>query len=102
MYLCKMHLHEEYLSSLSSSKIDNIYNYLSRFIFIVSDLSGFINSIKKTTCSKVNQGPQKYSGSINYISYILYRIDKAFRDSMYNHNRAYLENTFTQNIKYRV
>lgn len=79
---------EEYISSLEKK---HIYNYISRFIFIVSDLDSFINSIQKTTDSRVNQGPQKSRGNNNYISYILSRVDKSFRDSMYNHNRIYVE-----------
>lgn len=76
---------------LPSKKEEHIYNYLSRFIFIVSDLNNFENSLKNNIHMDVNQGPQKERGGGSYISYILSRIDKGFRDSMYNHNRIFLE-----------
>lgn len=70
---------------------EQIYNYLSIFIFIVSDLDNFKNSLKNTIDMGVNQGPQKDRVNGSYISQVLFQIDKGFRDSMYNHNRMYLE-----------
>lgn len=81
----------ELLEYVNNSKKDTIHNYLSRFIFIVSDLDSFISSVKENINKDVNQGPQKLRGRSSYISYILTRIDKSFRDSMYNHNRLYLD-----------
>lgn len=90
---------EEYLSEY---KRVNTYNYLSRFIFIVSDLDSFINSIAKTIGSEVNQGPQKHRGTSSYISYILISLDKAFRASMYNHNRTYVNYVWKTQDKYDI
>lgn len=88
---------KEYLPSLSK---EHIHNYLARFIFIVSDLDNFKNSLKNAIDMEVNQGPQKDRGDGNYISYILSRIDKGFRDSMYNHNRIFLEYRCSPEYKY--
>jgi hypothetical protein len=72
-------------------KGENIYNILSRFIFLVEDLDKMTYYIENKLKLKVNQGPQKFRGQCSYISHILFSIDKAFRNSMYNHNRIFLK-----------
>lgn len=90
---------EKWQDYVNSAEWYNIYNYLSRFIFIVSDLPSFVNSIEKSIGCRLNQGPQR--GNICYISYILTCIDKAFRDSMYNHNRMYVEKLYNKDYEYK-
>ena len=68
-----------------------LFNYISKFLFLVSDLDTFIKSIHDNVDIDINQGPQKDRGRINYISHTLIHLDKAFRDSLYNHNREYVE-----------
>ena len=72
-------------------KIYDIYNPLSRFIFVVSDLKDLIHTIKNEDkeLKSVNTGSQKFRGSTSYLNNILSRLDKDFRDSMYNHNLLY-------------
>lgn len=67
-----------------------LFNYISKFLFLVSDLDTFIKSIRDNIDININQGPQKYRGSINYISHTLISFDKGFRDSLYNHNRKFI------------
>ena len=40
-------------------KVESIYNYLMRFVFIVSDLNDFTDKVKKSIDGKINLGPQK-------------------------------------------
>jgi len=68
-----------------------VYKTLTRFIFVVSDLDKFIKIIREKYNIDINQGSQKYRGKNSYISYILYEIDKGFRDSMYNHHKSYVD-----------
>lgn len=70
-------------------KTHTIFNYLSRFVFLVSDLKAFLNVIKLNNNIEVNQGPQKIRGNSNLMSYTLFHIDNGFRSSMYNHNEMY-------------
>lgn len=62
-----------------------------RFIFIVSDLKDFTDQVK-TIDGEVNLGPQKERGSGSYLSDTLSNIDRGFRNSMFNHNRVYIDN----------
>lgn len=72
----------------------SIYNHTSRFIYIVSDLKGFTDDLLKINAFRdiksVNSGSQKFRGSTSYLNNILSRLDKDFRDSMYNHNLRFL------------
>nr|UYL26252.1 hypothetical protein [Cordyceps militaris] len=77
-----------------------LFNYISRFLFLVSDLDLFIKSVRDNIDVDVNQGPQKDRGSINYISHTLIHLDKAFRDSLYNHNRKYIKSEINNNYVY--
>jgi len=79
------------ISILDNLNIDYIYNNLMRFVFIVSDLKDFTDQVKKTLDHEVNLGPQKERGSASYLSYTLSNIDRGFRNSMFNHNRAYID-----------
>jgi len=82
----------------------NIYNPTSRFIYIVSDLKGFTNDLQKINDLKdiksVNPGSQKFRGSTSYLNNILSRLDKDFRDSMYNHNLRFLGNKALKKSKF--
>lgn len=81
---------EEVKGDIKELKQEQIYNYMTRFIFIVSDLDAFIESVKLLD-KDVNLGPQKDRGLGSYISDILTNIDRGFRNSMYNHNNVFLQ-----------
>jgi hypothetical protein len=68
-----------------------IFNPLSHFIFVVSDLNDLTHTIKNEyeELKSVNTGSQKFRGSTSYLNNILSRLDKDFRDSMFNHNLKY-------------
>ena len=89
--LNKGRVNEEIKKYTKALKYENVYNMLSRFIFIVGDLDKMENSLENKLKLKVNQGPQKFRGQCSYISHILFSIDKAFRESMCNHNRIHVE-----------
>ena len=66
------------------------YNYLSRFIFIVSDVRDLVNCIKTSSIYKdTNPGPIKERGGHSMIGNILYEFDRNFRYSIYNHYLLY-------------
>ena len=67
-----------------------LYNDLSRFVFIVSDVRDLINYIKKSSVyADTNPGPIKDRGGHSIIGNILYEFDRNFRYSMYNHYKLY-------------
>ena len=71
----------------------SLYNDLSRFIFIVSDVRDLINCIKKSSIyTDTNPGPVKERGGHSMIGNILYEFDSNFRNSMYNHYKLYYYN----------
>ena len=61
---------EQVKNDIKELKPEQIYNYITRFIFIVSDLNAFIESVK-LLAKDVNLGPQKDRGSGAYISEVL-------------------------------
>jgi hypothetical protein len=76
---------------MSEGKAFSVYNPLSRFIFVVSDLNDLTHTIqnKSEEFKSVNSGSQKFRGSTSYLNNILSRLDKDFRDSMFKHNLLY-------------
>ena len=75
-----------------------LYNDISRFLFIVSDVRGLVNCIKKSSIyTDTNPGPTKNIGGHSMIGNILYDFDKNFRHSMYNHH--ILHKTFDDDEK---
>ena len=67
-----------------------IFNDLTRFVFIVSDIGALVNTIKKSNQhNNICQGPSSERGTQSLIGNILYEFDKDFRHSMYNHNKLY-------------
>jgi len=81
-----------------------IFNPMSRFIYIVSDLKSFTNGIQKINCfnalKSVNSGSQQFRGSTSHLNNILSRLDKDFRDSMYKHNLNFLGNNALKKSKF--
>lgn len=67
----------------------HIFNIISRFIFVVSDLHTLTNNIKNSGLTGVNTGSQSFRGTTSYLNYILTTLDKDFRDSMFRHNLLY-------------
>lgn len=64
------------------------YNYLSRCMFIVEDLDGFIKCIKSIIHKKgisVNQGSNKWRGQLNSLDNKLMTIDLDFINSIKRH-----------------
>ena len=67
-----------------------IYNNLTRFIFIVSDVRDLVETIKKLNGDKhICQIPKSERGAHSLIGNILYEFDEDFRHSMYNHKKLY-------------
>ena len=67
-----------------------IFNNLTRFIFIVSDVRDLVETIKKLNGDKyICQIPKSERGAHSLIGNILYEFDEDFRHSMYNHNKLY-------------
>nr|UED14373.1 hypothetical protein [Ophiocordyceps sp.] len=87
---------------LESNEKLQIINLLSRFIFVVSDLKDFQDTLKNEypEFKSLNTGSQKFRGSISYLSNILNRLDKDFRDSMYCHNLHHYENKALRKDKF--
>ena len=76
--------------SVNHKEKKELYNDLSRFIFIVSDVRDLINCIKKFSLyADTNPGPVKDRGGHSIIGNILYEFDSNFRYSMYNHHKLY-------------
>lgn len=93
---------EEVYEKIKYLHKERTYNYLSRFLFLVSDLQGFINSIKENKVDEnVNQGHRTSRGKHSRMNHILDSIDKGFRISMFNHNRKYLQDFVDSNEKYQ-
>ena len=68
----------------------DIFNVVSRFIFVVSDLDSLTKNIKNLGLINVNTGPQSFRGTTSYINYLLITLGKDFRDSMSRHNLSYI------------
>ena len=70
------------------------YNLLDRMIFVTSDLEGLIRDLNNELGDgiEVNQGPQKWRGQINYLNFIINKIDSDFRYSMCRHNEYHVSN----------
>lgn len=67
-----------------------IFNDLTRFVFIVSDIGALVNTIKKSNeHTNICKGPISERATQSLIGNILYEFDKDFRHSMYNHNKLY-------------
>ena len=67
-----------------------IFNNLTRFIFIVSDVRDLVKTIEKLNENKyICQIPKGERGAHSLIGNILYEFDEDFRHSMYNHNKLY-------------
>ena len=64
----------------------HIFNNISKFVFIVSDLDLLLNNLKKAGFDSVNAGPQKFRGNASYIGYINTILDRDFRDNLWRHN----------------
>ena len=98
----------EYVESLISTMptIDHkekkeLYNDISRFIFIVSDVRDLINCIKKSSIyTDTNPGPVKDRGGHSMIGNILYEFDRDFRHSMYNHYKLYKDRSDIDDLVY--
>jgi hypothetical protein len=84
----------KYISNLEPEKIKfivrsnynyyNIYNFINKFIFVVSDLESLKDNLKKLGHKSINEGPQKYKGSINSMNHILIILDIAYIDVILN------------------
>jgi len=74
-----------YSENKDSFYFDNMYNLLSRFIFIVPDIDQFIGYIKNNIDKDINQGDKRVRGKFSRLNHILNNIDQNFRNSMYNH-----------------
>jgi len=81
----------EFENKIKEYNLQKIYNYLNRFLFVVSDLDAFIQSVKSLD-PEINLGPQKKRGKGSHIDHTLTMVDQGFRDSMYNHNNHYVNN----------
>ena len=105
LYHDKQNMLLKYLSDISGEQIydntlirvsinERLYNPITRFIFVVSDLGDLTHTLKKKyeEFKSVNTGPQKFRGSTSSLNYTLIKLDNDFRDSMYKHNRIYFEN----------
>lgn len=79
---------EEVFARITRRENSISFNQLSQFIFVVSDLKDFTHTIKNYSeeFKSLNMGSQKFRGSTSYLNNILNRLDKDFRDSMYQHN----------------
>lgn len=78
---------KNFITGLSNNK-NKHENVLFNVVYIVDDLSSFIN---KLGFLKINSGPQKWRGQINSLSSTLAVIDEGFRSSMYQYtlNKGY-------------
>jgi hypothetical protein len=77
----------EYFYNNNTKKI--IFNLLSKFVFIVSDLNDLLNNLKNLGFDEINAGPQKFRGYPSYIGFINSSLDKDFRNSMYRHDQLF-------------
>lgn len=68
------------------AKYKEIFNLMSKFVFIVSDLDLLLNNLKKVGFADVNAGPQKFRGNPSYLSFINTTLDQDFRNSLWLHN----------------
>lgn len=64
------------------AKYKEIFNLMSKFVFIVSDLDLLLNNLKKVGFADVNAGPQKFRGNPSYLSFINTTLDQDFRNSL--------------------
>lgn len=67
-------------------KMNIVYNYMFKFVFIVSDLDLLLNNLKKVGFEGVNAGPQKFRGNPSYIGFLNTSIDRDFRNSLWLHH----------------
>lgn len=74
-------------SSKLIKRYKGIYNPLSRFVFIVSDLGVLLDNLRNLKFEGVNAGSQKFRGNVSYIGYINTSLDQDFRHSLYRHSR---------------
>lgn len=68
-----------------TNNFKGVYNPLSRFVFIVSDLGVLLDNLRNLQFEGVNAGSQKFRGSLSYIGYINTSLDQDFRHSLYRH-----------------
>lgn len=67
-----------------------IFNDLTRFVFIVSDIGSLVNTVKKSNeHNNICKGPSSERATQSLIGNILYEFDNDFRHSMYNHHKLY-------------
>ena len=76
---------------LANITTSETFNLLSKYLFVVSDLDGFIKSIKNNVDRDINQGHKGTRGRVNRADHIVSNVDTSFRVSLLNHKRAYLE-----------